>query len=90
MNAYKVNPPLVSNQKIIDVQPDTKDQTNDEKAVYDNRRWWGRPQLKRAQNEFLSIIGQGPTFPDDVPGAVKEDVAHPSVMWNGEAEVFPA
>ena len=72
------------------MQLDPEDQTDDEKAVCYTRRRRGRLQPKRAENEFLSVIGQGPTFPEDVPGAVKEDVAHPSVVWNSEAEVFPA
>ena len=89
-DAYKANPPLVNDQQIIDVQPDAEDQTDDEKAVgYDCRRR-GRLQPKRAENEFLCVIWQGPTFPEGVPGAVKEDAAHPSVVWNGEPEVFPA
>jgi len=89
-NAYKVNPPLVSDQQIINVQPDTEDQTDDEKAICYDRRRRERPQQKRAENEFPSVIRQGPTSPEYVPGAVKEDVTHPSVVWNGEPEVFPA
>ena len=90
MDVYKVSPPLVSDQQIVDVQLDTEDQTDNEKAVCHDRPRRGRIQAKRAENELLCVIGQGPTFPEGVPGAVKEDVAHPSVVWNGEPEVFPA
>jgi len=42
MDAYEANPPLVSDQQIIDVQLDTEDQTDGKKAVCRDRRR-GRP-----------------------------------------------
>ena len=88
-NAGQVNTPLVNDDQVIDVQLDTEDQTDDEKTVCYDRRRRGRFQSKRVKNKFPDIIGQGLAFPQDSPGMIKEDVTHPSLVWNGEGEVLP-
>jgi len=40
------------------------------------------------KNEFLDIVGRGLPFPEDIPGAVEEDMTRPSVVRNSEREVL--
>jgi len=71
------------------MKPDSEDQADDEQAVsYDWRRR-RRIQSKGVKNEFFDIIGQKLVLPEHIPGAVEEDVPHPSVVWNSEREVLP-
>jgi len=39
--------------------------------------------------EFLDVIGQSFAFPENVPGAVEEEVAHPSMVGNIEGKILP-
>ena len=89
VNTKKVDPPLVSDQEIVDVHIDTVGHPYDEKTVCNCRRW-RRFRPKRVENEFLDIVGQRPAFSEDVPSVVKKDVTHPRMMWSGEDEVIPA
>ena len=81
--------PLVNDQQVINMQLDSKDQTDDEQTIRDDRGGRGRFQSKRMKNEFLDIVGQRLSFPQDIPGAVEKDMSHPSVVWNREREVLP-
>ena len=87
--ADTANQPFVGDEQIISVQPDTEDQTDDEKTVRYDRRRRGRFQPKRVENKFPNAIGQGLAFPQDIPGAIKEDVTHPGMVRSSEFEVLP-
>jgi len=41
------------------------------------------------KDELLDIIGQSLALPENIPGAVEEDMAHPSMMGNTEGKVLP-
>jgi len=41
------------------------------------------------KNKFLDIVGQRLPIPEDIPGAVEEDMTHPSVVRNSEREILP-
>ena len=71
------------------MQLDSEEQTDDEQAVDDDQRRRGRFQSKGVKNEFLDIVGQRFAFPEDIPGAVEEDMTHPGVVRDSEREVLP-
>ena len=52
-DAYRMDPPLVSDQAITNVQLNPKDPTNDEKTVYHDRRQRGRLQPKRVEPNVI-------------------------------------
>ena len=54
--ARKVNPPLVNNQQVTDVQVGSEDQTNDEHAIRYDRRRRRRVQSKGVKHEIPDII----------------------------------
>jgi len=41
------------------------------------------------KNELLDVIGQSFAFPENVPGAVEEDMAHPSMVGDIEGKILP-
>jgi hypothetical protein len=87
--SHKLGSPLVNDQQVINVQLDSEDQTDDEQTVGDDRPRRGRFQSKGVKNEFLDIVGQRLALPEDIPGAVQEDMTHPSVVRNSERKVLP-
>jgi len=49
----------------------------------------GRFQLEGVKHELLDVIGQSFAFPENVPGTVEEDAAHPSMAGNIEGKILP-
>jgi len=41
------------------------------------------------EDELLDVIGQSFAFPENVPDAIEENVAHPSMVGNTEGKVLP-
>ena len=66
----------------------SEDQTNEQAAGY-NRRRRGRFSSKGVKNESLDVVGQTLAFPEDIPGAVENNMAHPSMVWSSERQVLP-
>jgi len=40
------------------------------------------PEGEGVKNEHLDVIGQSFTFPENIPGAIEENMAHPSMVEN--------
>ena len=85
-----VNKPFVDDQQVINVQLDSKDQTDDEQTIGYGGRGRGRLESKRVENKLLDVVRQILSFPHDmIPSTIKENVSHPGMVRNRKRESVP-